>query len=377
MNILIIGGGFVGITAARNLQKKFGKTARITVVSSSDRFLFTPRLIDVLGSNIDALATYSVAIDTIARRDGFAFLHADVLEIHRDKKEVTCKHLPSGVQTILAYDTLVISPGAQTSWFGIPGAQAHSIGLKTMEDVTAIHECIDTLLDEKNTINVCVVGAGPTGIEGIFAVRQYIEQQQKARATSIPCTYTLIQGAPQILPGFPLQIVKSIVRDCSAQQINVIVNEPVTQITQDYLVTTHHPKIPADLTIWAGGLQPNLIPIVPPVQLNSAGWLMVDHNLSVAPNIFAAGDSTAYLERNVTVPKNAQTAMLMSQTLCENIMRLHHNKPLRPFHYQSKGNILVIGKTGYIDAKLFCIRTTAAPLIRDLLYRFRQYQITG
>ncbi len=377
MNILIIGGGFVGITAARNLQKQFGTQARITVISSSDRFLFTPRLIDVLSSNIDALANYSVAIDTIARKNGFSFLHAEVLEIHRDKKEVTCKHVPSGVQTVLSYDKLVISPGAQTSWFGVPGAQAHSIGLKTIEHVTAIHQRIDALLETKQSIAVCVVGGGPTGVESIFAIQQYIKEQQRARSTSVACTFTLIQGAPQILPGFPLQIIKNVLRDCDHKQISVIVNEPVTRITENDIVTTHHAAIPSDLTIWAGGLQPNLIPITPQVQLNPGGWLMVDQYLSVAPHIFAAGDSTTYLERNVTIPKNAQTAMLMSQTLCENIVRSHQHKPLHPFHYRSKGNILVVGSVGYIDAKLFCIRTTVAPLIRDLLYRFRQYQITG
>ncbi len=377
MNILIIGGGFVGITAARQLQKQLGKTARITVISPSDRFLFTPRLIDVLSTGDDALAKYTVAIDTMARRDGFFFLRADVLEIHRDKKEVVCKHVPTGIQTSLPYDTLIFSPGARTSWFGVPGAKELTYALKTIEDVKAIHARIDELLHHTTRINFCVVGGGPTGIEAIFALKQYIEMRKQALSLSQACTFTLIQGAPQILPGFPLKIVNGVMNDCKRQDMEIILNEPVTRITEGHLTTTHHADISADLILWAGGLAPNSIPISPPLHTDLSGWFVVDHHLAIEPNIFAAGDITKYSEHNVTIPKNAQTAMLMAQTLSKNIIRAHRGEPLKSFHYRSKGNILIIGNVGYIDLKLFSVRTTIAPFIRDMLYRLRQREITG
>jgi NADH dehydrogenase FAD-containing subunit len=94
--------------------------------------------------------------------------------------------------------------------------------------------------------------------------------------------------------------------------------------------------------------------------------------------IFAAGDTIAFADRNVMIPKNAQTAMMMVDTITANVMNALEKKPLIAFHYTSKGNILTLGPNdGVLQLKSLSVRSGLAHTIRNALYNIRERQITS
>lgn len=386
--LVIVGAGFSGTFIARQLSGHKLPDLEVTLIDPKDHFLFTPRLIDSLASILPTERRWSSSLQALATRSGFRFLQGKVEHVNREQKTLTVYTEATGTRTV-PYDQLILSPGAKTCYYKISGAAEHALSLKTNEDVTRIHARIDSLLtqaqhaekpDEKRRLlSFVIVGAGPSGIEGIFAVRAYILswcQQHHADLTAL-ASYSLIQAGPQILPGFPLKIVQGVSQELQRNGIRTFVGEAVTEVTETSLTTNLKHTLPASMVLWTAGIEPNTVPVEPEAHRDPMGYLIVDRFLQVEPTIFAAGDAILYRENNQVIPRNAQTAILMGKLLAENMLRTRRHESLRPFNYHSKGNILVAGNTGYLDLKFFSVKTRFAPFIRDLFYRFRFWEITG
>ena len=386
--IVIVGGGFSGALAARKITQYHLPGIDVLLIDSTDHFLFTPRLIDALASPRSGTERWSAPLAELAKRFGYTFLHGKVEHVNREQKTLTVYTEDMGTRTV-PYDELILSPGAKTNYYRIPGAAEHTQSLKTYEDVIHIHQRTESLLrhaqqmekpeEKRRLLSFIVVGGGPSGIEGLFALHTYIADWCEKNEPSLFgfTSFSLIQAGPQILPGFPLAIVHQTVTEIQRHKMKFFVGEAVTQITEESLTTSLKHTLPASLIIWAAGIEPNVIAVQPETHRDPMGYLIVDRFLQIEPHIFAAGDTILYREQNHVIPRNAQTAILMGRALARNILNLRQHRPLQPFHYHSKGNILVVGKTGFIDLKILTIKTRFAPLIRDLFYRFRFWEITG
>ena len=386
--IVIVGGGFAGALAARLLGQRHDPDLDILLIDTKDEFLFAPRLIDALATSSTESKRWSASLEDLGKKFGFRFLRGKVEHVHQEGKTLTVFSDQTGSRAI-PYDTLILSPGAKTCYYGIKGAEEHALALKNSDDVVRIHQQVESLLRQaqqvtepqakRQLLSFVVVGAGPSGVEGIFALRTYLETWCKRHDPALFAfaSFSLIQAGPQILPGFPLKMVHTISEELLRYKIRIFIGEAVTEITQNSLTTNLKHTLPTSLILWTAGIQPNSIPLEPDVHRDQAGYLIADNFLQVAPNVFAAGDTILYRENNQVVPRNAQTAILMGRTIARNILRSIRHHTLQPFTYSSKGNILVIGKTGCIDIKVTSFQTRFAPLIRDLLYRFRFWQLTG
>lgn len=386
--LVIVGGGFTGAYAAKMLAQQHHADLDILLIDTKEEFLFAPRLIDALATSSGTAKRWSNAFEDLGKRFGFRFLEATVESVHQEAKTVTVYSDGTGSRTV-PYDTLLVCPGAKTCYYGITGAQEHSLCLKNHEDVVRIHQQVESLVRQaqqaedpqtkRQLLSFIVVGAGPSGVEGIFALRTYLEtwcNRHDPQLFSFT-SFSLVQAGPQILPGFPLNIVDTISHELQRHKIRIFIGEAVTEVTATSLTTNLKHVLPASLILWTAGIQPNLIPFDPEAHRDKVGYLITDRFLQITPSIFAAGDAVLYQENNLVIPRNAQTAILMGRALAQNISRLIQHRRLKPFHYSSKGNILVVGKTGCIDVKLFSFKTIFAPFIRDLFYRYRFWQITG
>ncbi len=386
--VVIVGAGFAGTLSARLLRKKLSQDIDIVLLDPKDDFLFTPRLIDLLEDPAFSRAHVEKNLHELARRDGFIFLQGRATHIHRDTKTITYEPTSSSKKVLtLSYDALVLSQGAHPSFYHIPGAEAHTLPLKTEEDVRHIHGRVQDLLrqadrvatreDKQSLLRFLVVGGGATGIEALCALKVMVERAcQKEFAPLLPLlSWGLIQAGPQILPGFPIPIVEKTIKELEQQGIALSMGEAVTEVYADGLKTTTQ-TLSASLIVWCAGIEPSSIPIEPPLHADPAGYLASDRFLRLAPNIFGAGDIIVYKESNVLIPKNAQTAMRMAPLIAENVCRCLQGLTLIPFHYVSRGNLLILGKTGFIDAGWFTVKTRFAPWIRNVFYRYRFWQMT-
>ena len=383
-NIVIVGAGFVGVRSAKLLRQRLGPSARITLVDDKDHFLFTPRLIDALSGNPSPFARASLI--TLSKKHRFIFLQGHVTSIDRQQKMV---HLDNQKPS-LSYDFLVLSHGAQTRYFHIPGAESYSFPLKTIHHVERIHAQIDNLLEKaaatsdaairRHLLNFVVVGGGLTGIESVFALQQYIQHHlcQNTAWSSLASNVSLsvIQGTPQILPGFSQKIVLATLRALKKANIDLHVSELITQVDETQITTATGQVIPTHFVLWCGGLEPRPLSFTPAIHHDPAGFMTTDAFLRVCNTIFAAGDAISYRDQNVTIPKNAQTAFLMADAISQNIVRTIQQKPLKSFHYTSKGNLILLGQTGVCDLKSFVIQSRFVRFLRDRVYRHRYHQIT-
>ncbi len=386
-HIVVIGAGFVGLSTARRLQKRLPRDTKITLLDSKDQFLFTPRLIDVLQNPRYPRAYVRADLREIALRDGFTFIQGHVTAVDRNTRAVTYTVPTSKTRTeTLIFDILVLCQGAKPCFYAIPGTHEYALPLKSEEDVRHVHDHVERVLEEaahsaspetrQRLLSFVTVGAGPSGVEAICALKLMVEARSKERYPKLieHLSWTLLQAGPEILPGFPATLVAHTRRLLAAQGITVRTGAAVSAISLGSL-TTAQGILETGCVLWTAGIEPSVIDLAPKIHTDRAGYLPVDSTLKIAPNIFGAGDVVLYREGNMIIPKNAQTAVQMSKTLSENVLRTLAHQPLIPFYYASRGNILTMGKSGFLDLKFFSIHSRFAPFIRNLLYRFRLWQI--
>lgn len=378
--LVIVGAGFVGLPAARYLKARLGDAADVLLLDSKDHFLFAPRLIDALAGDVRE-EQIKIDLALVADRSDFRFLQAAVERVDRHDRVV----IANGRR--IPYDVLVLSQGARTCYFDIPGSEENTVCLKRLEDVYRIHaRAHEFVLRAKRTTNIeekrkllsfVVVGGGASGVESIFALERYLSWHCDRHAPRLRkyLSFTLLDAGPQILNGFPPRVVDGVMKELARKGIFVRVGDAVSCVENTCVVVTKE-RMPAALTIWAAGILPNIIPIDPEVHRDAKGCFITDRFLSIDPCIFAAGDAVTHQDHAVVVPKNAQTAIRMSRTIVENVIRSLKGKSLIPFRYQSLGMVLVTGSRGFIAFRTFTLKTRFAALIRDVFYRYRHWQIT-
>lgn len=373
--IVIIGGGFAGLRAARLLAKR-GNGFQISLIDTRKEFTFSPWLIDALAGE-KQIKDYTLDLATLAKRDGFTFIHGTATHIDRDTNTVDVQKGDNTEQ--IEYDCLINCPGAHTAYYNIPGSKEYSLPFKTTEDVTAIHLRIDDLIAKDISPNIVVAGAGPSGVESLFAVRAYLRKacaKAGKMELAIDASFNLVQGASQLLPGFSHTIVDGTMRELGSIGIRAYLGEPILEVTRNAVKTSKGAVIPTNLVLWCAGIEANLIPIEPTVITDRTGYT-INRDLAVEELIFSGGDAAHYKESHLVIPKNAQTAMTMGIYLAENAARTCQH--LSPIHFQhvSYGSLIRLGDTGFVDLRLFSLKTSLTPFFRDWFYRRRFKQMGG
>ena len=373
--IVIIGGGFSGLHAATILAKH-SHDYRIFLIDTRKDFVFTPWLIDALAGTKQP-DEYTIRFADQATRHGFTYIQGTATNIDRDINTITVAF--EGEQRSIGYDCLLHCPGAKTAYYNIPGAQEHTLPLKTPDDVAKIHTQILALIKKNIAPQIAVVGAGPSGVESLFAIQAFTAracQDAKKPELASRASYSLVQGAPQILPGFPHRMVDGVMRELGSQGIRTYLGEPVSEVNAQHIKTSKGTIILTNIVLWCAGIEANIVSVEPMVIADRAGYA-TDRYLALDSTIFVGGDAVHYSEANVIIPKNAQTAMPMGVCLAKNAIRACRGLPLVPFTYAYRGNFISLGEIGFIDLRFFCIKTRLAIYFRDWLYHIRFKQMKG
>ncbi|MCR4256638.1 MAG: NAD(P)/FAD-dependent oxidoreductase [Candidatus Uhrbacteria bacterium] len=382
--ILIVGGGFVGLRVAQLLSRRCNGY-EVMLVDKKREFLFTPWLVDAFAGEIK-LENVTVGFPELAKQDGFTFLQVEALYVDRAAKRVRVAR--GEKKEDIPYDLLVLSHGARTCYYGIPGAQEYSFPLKNPQDDARAQDAIlETLAKASKTkgsererlLSMAVVGAGPTGIESVFAIKQFIERGQKEKKidAELKPRFHLIQGAPQILPGFPDAVVRHANAELDRQGMQTLTGEAVTKVEPGLIHTVSGKTIPTSFILWSAGIEPCPIEIRPPVVTEHGGYPAVDNYFRLDPSIFSAGDVSGFRMKGAPVPKTAQTAMQMAPVLAKNILRTLAGKKLVPFRTSQKGVVITLGDTGVISLKhALTMKTKLAIPLRNLYYLLRFKQMT-
>ncbi len=350
--VLILGGGFAGLNAAKALgNTKFD----VWLIDKTNHHLFQPLLYQVASA---ALSPGDIAVpirEILSAYENVTVLMGQVERIDKEKREVV---LQNGDR--VGYEYLIVALGARHSYFGNDAWEEFAPGLKTLPDALRIRERIllsfekaercDSISEAKKYLNFVIIGGGPTGVEMAGAIAEIAYETMLKNFRRIDVTKTkiyLVEGSPHILPVYPEKLSEKAQKYLEHFGVHVITGKRVTNVTKEG-VTVENLFIPCENILWAAGNQASPILKTLDVPLDKQGRVIVDSDLSVPgfPEIFVLGDAAYALDRKgKPLPALAPVAVQQGRYVAY-LLRKRLPKSERPaFDYFDKGTMATIGKT--------------------------------
>jgi NADH dehydrogenase len=348
--VVIIGGGFAGIHAAKSLA---GLPVDVTVVDRSNHHVFQPLLYQV------ALAVLSPAdiaqpIRSILRKQANAeVLMEEVVGIDTAARRVV---LRSG--TALPYDYLAVAAGATHSYFGKDEWAQQAPGLKTIENALEIRrrvllafELAERQVVERGwhpPLNFVVIGGGPTGVElagAICDIAQLYMRHDFRHIDPAKSRVLLLDGGPRVLAAYPPDLSAKAEASLKHLGVEVHTNTPVTGVGPGW-VEAGGKRIEAAVILWAAGVQASPLGKMLGVPTDRRGSVIVNGTLNPPglPEVFVLGDLAHFEQDGHQVPGVAQPAMQMGDHLGRMIAADLAQRPRSAFRYFDKGDMATIGR---------------------------------
>lgn len=369
--IVIVGGGAGGIQLATRLGDKLHKTGegRVILVDHMAAHLWKPLLHEVAAGSMDA-NTHQLEYAAQARWHHFEFQQGALIGLDRASKVVTVSATEDedGVEILpqreVAYDTLILAIGSVTNFFGVPGARENTIAIDTVAQAERFRRrMIAACMRAQNApekpggadrpkVNIVIIGAGATGVELSAELRSTakvlgaygLHRLDPNRDISI----TIVEAGPRILGPLPERVARETADLLRSLNIGIFVSEKVTEVRPDAVLTASGKTLPADLTVWAGGIQVPSILAELGLPTNRLGQVIVSQTLQtiIDPDIFALGDcaSCPWPEKSTSVPPRAQAAQQQADLLYQSMLRHLAGKPLLLFHYRDRGSLVSLGR---------------------------------
>jgi NADH dehydrogenase len=369
--VVILGGGFGGLAAARALYK----TADVTVVDRHNYQTFLPLLYQV--------STAGLAADHVAypirgalRKTPVKFRMGSPISIDHKNKEVKLDS-----SELLKFDHLIVALGSVTADFGIAGVKEFTLGMKTVAEALTIRAEImrrfeDLCRFEDDTkLSITVVGGGPTGVEMAGAIAELIRGPLKSDQANAAAhiNITLIEAGPRLLPPFAPSLSARTKKDLEKLGVKVLLNAAVQEVEHRKIKLKDGTTISSEITIWAAGVKGS--DAMAQLNLPTAGnRVAVDPTMQVKnyPNVWALGDIAAAIGKDGnTLPMVAPVAIQQGKFIAKQIMRLSKNQKLENFKYLDKGSMATIGRNkAVVQVKSLKISGAIAWLIWLWLHLF-------
>lgn len=350
-NIVIIGGGFGGLWAAKSLAEK---PVDVTLIDRKNHHVFQPLLYQVATAVLSPGEIAQPIRRILHKADNIEVLLGEVVGFDKENNLVT---LADGSQ--ISYDYLIVAGGARHSYFGHDEWEYDAPGLKTIEDAVEMRRRIlvafetaerDAYLTGKQKqLNFVVVGGGPTGVELAGAIadiaRKALAKDFKAIDTRT-AKVMLFEGSDKILGTFGTHLSDSAKQQLESLGVEVHLNSFVADVEPSRVKVGDH-WIDCDVVLWATGVAASPLGKELGAEIDKAGRVLVEKDLSLKgfPNIFVIGDMAFLLQENgEPVPGVSPAAMQMGRATADNILAELKGKPRENFVYRDKGTMATIGR---------------------------------
>ena len=348
--VVIIGGGFGGLNAARALA---GADVRVTLLDRHNYHLFQPLLYQVATASLSPGDVASPIRWILRHQRNVEVLLADVTGIDPAGKRV----MIDGGDPI-AYDYLVLASGAAHAYFGHDEWAARAPGLKTLDDalemrrrVLSAFEAAEREVDavkQRRLLTFVIVGAGPTGVELAGALAEIARQSLRhdfRRIHPESARIVLVEGGPHVLAPFAEPLRDAARRSLEKLGVEVRTGSIVTGVDEDG-VAIGAERISAGTVLWAAGVAASPIARSLGIPLDRVGRVTPEPTLALAayPEIFVVGDICAFVQDGVLLPGVAQVAMQQGTRAGQNVRQAIAGQPLAAFRYKDFGIMATIGR---------------------------------
>jgi NADH dehydrogenase len=349
-NVVIVGGGFGGLTAARALHRAF---VRVTLVDRTNHHLFQPLLYQVATAGLSATHIVAPIRGVLSRNPNAHVLLAEVVRVDLAARKVV---LTDGE---LGYDFLILSAGAQTSYFGHDQWAPHAPGLKTIEDATSIrsrvllaYERAERETDERkwrDLLTFVVIGGGPTGVEiagSLAELARFVLKRDFRAIAPEKARIILVEAGPRILPTFSLTASAAAHRQLEDLGVEIRVGAPVTDIDESG-VELRDVFLPASTVVWAAGVGVSPLAKSLGVPLDPCGRVIVRPDLSVPgrPEAFVIGDMARFDQDGAPLPGISPVAMQQALAVVRTIEASILGHAGTAFRYRDKGAMATVGRS--------------------------------
>jgi NADH dehydrogenase len=358
-DVVIAGGGFGGLYAARRLERQLPRhSARIIVVSDVNFLLYTPLL---PGAAAGSLEPRHVVVPIREELEWADLLVGRVTGADPGVNELYVRTLDERDET-LRYDQLVVSLGSVSRVLPIPGLAEHALGFKSLAEAIAVRnrallnlEIAESLPDDESRreyLTFVFIGAGYAGVEGIAELQDYvndtIERYPRCRAAGM--RWIIADVLDRIMPEIPASLAEFASRELRARGIELRTGTRLERMDEHSATLSTGERVPTRLVCWTAGVKPPAVVRQLGLPLTSAGRIDVDATMRVKgqDNVWAIGDAAAVPDpaqrRRQPSPPTAQHALRQGRVVGSNVADTLAGKKPRPFRYRTLGVFVDLGQ---------------------------------
>jgi NADH dehydrogenase len=348
--VVIVGGGFGGLEAAKKLA---GQDVRVTVIDRTNYHLFQPLLYQVATAALSPADIAAPLRAILSRWNNIEVILAEVESVDIEAKKIKTTDLE------IPYDFLILATGARHSYFGHNEWEKLAPGLKSLEDAIELRrrllmafEYAEKITDEaalKAAMTFVIIGGGPTGVEmagAIAEIARYTLAKDFRHIDPSQARVILIEGEPRLLAGFPEDLSASAMKQLVDLGVEVRTSVRATNLTETGLQVGDE-FIPCRVKIWAAGNNASFVGKTLGVPIDRVGRVMVNDDLTIPghPEVQVIGDLANFSHQTgQPLPGVSPVAMQQGRHAAKNILRMIKQREPQRFRYWDKGSMATIGR---------------------------------
>ena len=350
--VVIIGGGFGGLYAARALKHA---DIELLVLDRTNHHLFQPLLYQVATATLAATDITAPIRWLLRKQRHTTVLMTEVTGVDPDRRVVIAEN---GAREF-PYDFLIVAAGARHAYFNHPEWEPYAPGLKSIDDAMELRrrvlsaferaEMTDDASERRAWLNFVIVGGGPTGVElaGMLpTIATHSLPRDFRRIANETAMVWLVEAGTRVLTSYPEALSEHARLDLIELGVNVHLGSPVTSVSANEVHLGDGERIRAHTVIWAAGNAASPLGASLGTPIDRVGRVLVQPDLSIAghPEILAIGDMVSITTDGKPVPGVAPAAMQMGAHAARNVRRTLEGRERLVFRYRNKGDLATIGR---------------------------------
>lgn len=360
-NVVIAGGGFGGLSAARELERRLGGRGRgafkLTLVSEQNFLLYTPLLPEAAAGTLEPRHVVTPLRETLRHT---RLQLGSLTGIDQEHGVISIRN-PEGDPQELRFDRLILAPGSVSRTLPVPGLAEHGVAFKSLADAIWLRNHVIRSLELAETVNdrrlldelltFVFVGGGYAGLEALAELQDFaadaLKMYPSARAHGM--RWMLIEAGPRVLAEIDEPLADYAVKQLVKRGIDVRLGTTLAAIGSDFAALDDGERVATRTVVWTAGVTPNPIVRELGLPLDARGRLLVDDHLGVggAENVWALGDAAAVPNPDgsgAACPPTAQHAIRQGRIAGRNVAASLGHGVARPYAYRSRGAFVNLGR---------------------------------